>query len=390
MTGKRQFGTVRKLPSGRWQARYRTIDGRLSSAPLTFKTKGDAGRWLASVEADKARGVWLDPKAGRAPLADYAAAWLQGKATLAPRTREIYNLQLRLHILPLVDADIPALGPVPLAQLTPDLVRAWYAALVSARGRSVAAKAYVRLRQILNQAVSDDRIAKNPCRIDGGGAEHHSEQRFISLNDLYALATAVPDRYRALVLTAGLAGLRQGELFALRAADVDLLHGAISVRRKRLRLASGEVIENDPKTEAGKRKVALPRTLVGELERHLAAYGPSGPGGYVFTTTDGHALERSNFRFRVWVPVTRQLGLEGLRFHDLRHAAGTLAAHTGATTKEIMARLGHASARAAMMYQHATEDRDRRIADRLDEMAAQAGLAPVVPITQARSATWDG
>lgn len=390
MTGKRQFGALRRLPSGRWQARYRAVDGRLSSAPLTFKTKGDAGRWLASVEADTARGVWLDPSAGRARLTDYAAAWLRGKATLAPRTREIYSLQLRLHILPVIEADVPALGHVPLAQLTPDLVRAWYAALVAQRGKSVAAKAYVRLRQILNQAVNDDRIAKNPCRIDGGGAENHSEQRFISLEELYGLAAVVPDRYRALVLTAGLAGLRQGELFALRAADVDLLHGNISVRRKRLRLASGEVIENDPKSEAGKRKVALPRTLVDELERHLSTYGPPDPGGYVFTSTDGTALERSNLRHRVWVPATRQVGLEGLRFHDLRHAAGTLAARTGATTKEIMARLGHASARAAMIYQHATEDRDRLIADRLTEMTAQAGLAPVVHIGEARSATSDG
>lgn len=389
MTGKRQFGAVRKLPSGRWQARYRTADGRLSSAPLTFKTKGDAGRWLSSVEADKARGVWLDPSAGRVRLAEYSAAWLQGKATLAPRTREIYSLQLRLHILPAIDADVPALGALSLAQLTPDLVRAWYAALVAQRGKSVAAKAYVRLRQILNQAVNDDRIAKNACRIDGGGTERHSEQRFISLEELYELAAAMPDRYRALVLTAGLGGLRQGELFALRRSDVDLLHGTISVRRKRLRLASGEVIEDNPKSEAGKRTVALPQPLVDELERHLYTYGSPGPGAFVFTSIDGKPLERSNFRFRVWVPATRQVGLDGLRFHDLRHAAGTLAARTGATTKEIMARLGHASARAAMIYQHATEDRDRLIADRLTEMTAQAGLAPVVHITEPRTATSD-
>ena len=72
--------------------------------------------------------------------------------------------------------------------------------------------------------MNDDRIAKNPCRIDGGGTERHPEQRFVSLNELYELAAVVPDRYRALVLTAGLGGLRQGELFALRRADVDLLH----------------------------------------------------------------------------------------------------------------------------------------------------------------------
>jgi integrase len=387
MTGKRQFGSIRRLPSGRWQARYRTPDGQLATAPKTFKTKGDASRWLAGVEADQARGVWLDPSAGRVRLAEYADAWLRGKTNISPRTREIYALQLRLHVLPEIVDDVPALGLVPLGQLTSELVRAWYAALASRRSKSVAAKAYVRLRQILTQAVNDDRIAKNPCRIEGAGAERHPEQRFISLPELYAVAAEVPDRYRALVLTAGYAGLRQGELFALRRSDIDLLHGTVTIRRKRLRLASGEVIEDDPKSEAGRRKVALPQPLIEELHRHLSTYGSPIPGSYVFTSRDGEPIERSNFRRRVWLPATARAGLAGLRFHDLRHAAGTLAAQTGATTKELMARLGHASARAAMIYQHATEERDRLIADRLGQMAAEAGVAPVVPIERARTAT---
>ena len=79
------------------------------SAPYTFKTKGDAARWLASVEADKARGIWLDPSAGRIALSEYATAWLLGKATIAPRTREIYELQLRRHILPAISHGV-ALG----------------------------------------------------------------------------------------------------------------------------------------------------------------------------------------------------------------------------------------------------------------------------------------
>ena len=94
----------------------------------------------------------------------------------------------------------------------------------------------------------------------------------------------------------------------------------------------------------------------------------------VFTTTAGGPVDRNNFRNRVWLPATTGLGLDGLRFHDLRHTAGTLAAQTGATTKELMARLGHASPQAAMVYQHAASDRDRRTAEGLAEMALEEGV----------------
>ncbi len=302
----------------------------------------------------------------------YAIQWLDQRTGLSPRTREIYSDQLRLHILPLVDDKVPALGKVPLAALTPELVRRWYRALADHRSPSVAAKAYVRLRQILARAVDDDRIAKNPCRIERGGVEHHPERRFATVDQLLDLADAVPARYRAMVLTAGLAGLRQGELFALRRDDVDLDAGEIHVRRKRLRLASGIVIEDDPKSAAGRRTVALPEPLVDELGTHFERFVPEEDDAYVFTSSEGLPLERNNFRRRVWDPATEKSGLDGLRFHDLRHSAGTLAARTGATTKELMARLGHASARAAMIYQHATEDRDRRIADALGEMVREA------------------
>ena len=369
---RRQFGGVRRLPSGRWQARSWTFDGQRIAAPRTFATKAEASRWLSTVEADRQRGLWVDPAGGRVSVADYAWGWLETKVRLAPRTREIYDLQLRLHILPVISDDVLPLGTMKLADVRPELIRAWYAALTAARGTSVAAKAYRRLRQILGQAVDDDRIAKNPCRIDAGAAERHPEQRFAAIGELYELAGAVPQRYRALVLAAGLTGLRQGELFALRWSDVDLLHATINVRRKRLRLASGVVIEDDPKSDAGRRRVALPAPLVGELQRHLERFGLESADGYVFTSSGGLPLERSNFRARIWVPATRDVGLDGLRFHDLRHTAGTLAARTGATTKELMARLGHASPRVAMVYQHATEDRDRVIAEGLAAMAEEA------------------
>ena len=182
----------------------------------------------------------------------------------------------------------------------------------------------------------------------------------------------MPERYRAMILTAGLAGLRQGELLALRRSDVDLRAGVIHVRRKRQQLDSGEIIESEPKSEAGKRTVALPDPLVDELRSHLAGFVDKGAEAYVFTSSDGQPFERNNFRRRVWLPAVRATRVRGLRFHDLRHTAGTLAARTGATTKELMARLGHSSSNAALIYQHASAERDRSIADGLSAMFLDA------------------
>jgi integrase len=141
-------------------------------------------------------------------------------------------------------------------------------------------------------------------------------------------------------------------------------------------------VEDAPKSVAGRRTVALPGLVVDELRQHLAVLGDVDESGYVFTSPDGHPLERSNFRWRVWLPAIEAAGLDGLRFHDLRHTAGTLAARTGATTKELMSRLGHASPQAAMVYQHAAEERDRLIADRLAAMAADDIMTPVVAINR--------
>ena len=366
--GQRQFGSVRRLRSGRWQARLQLADGQRFTAPGTFATKSDATLWLDHQRTALAAGRLGDPERSRILLEDFAWEWLSHQTHLAPRTREIYAHQLETHILPAISGDVPPLGLLPLNGITPELVRSWHQALLVNRSRSIAAKTYVRLRQILSQAVDDDRIARNPCRIRRAGVERHDEQRFATMEELLSLASAVPERYGAMVLTAGLAGLRQGELLALRRSDVDLDSGVIHVRRKRQQLDSGEVIEGPPKSEAGRRTVALPGPLIDSLRVHLRRFVEKGDDAYVFTSPEGQPIERNNFRRRVWIPAIREGGLDGLRFHDLRHTAGTLAARTGATTKELMARLGHASANAALVYQHASADRDRAIAEGLGAM----------------------
>jgi integrase len=171
-----------------------------------------------------------------------------------------------------------------------------------------------------------------------------------------------------------------GELLALRRRCVDLLHGVITVTEQLQELANGRQRFGPPKTEAGRRTVAIPAALVKELEAHLAQFSERGPDGFVFTAPNGGPMRRGNFRKRVWLPAVNATGLEQFRFHDLRHTGNTLAAATGASTRELMARMGHASPRAALIYQHATRERDEVIAEALGELLEKASPPAASPV----------
>jgi len=130
MSGRRHFGTVRKRPSGRWQAVY-WYEGGLHSAG-TFAAKADALARLSTIEADFRRGAWIDPSAGQVTLKKYANEWIMRRPDLAVRTKELYEDLLRIHIL-------PSLGQTTIAGLTPSKVRGWNAQL-AAKHPSTASK----------------------------------------------------------------------------------------------------------------------------------------------------------------------------------------------------------------------------------------------------------
>ncbi len=148
--GKRDFGALRELPSGRWQAKYRhPVSNRFVPAPDTFATRADGARWLATIQSDLARRSWIDPELGNLSVGAYAETWLSQRV-LRPRTIELYKGLLKRNIL-------PSLGAVALSDLSPSTVRAWHAELSRAGkpGPVTVAKAYRLLRTICETAVGD-------------------------------------------------------------------------------------------------------------------------------------------------------------------------------------------------------------------------------------------
>jgi integrase len=233
------------------------------------------------------------------------------------------------------------------------------------------AKTYRLLHAILNTATDDRLIRRNPCRIKGAGQEDSPERAVISLAALAELLDQMPPRYRALVLLATFASLRFGELAALRRRQLDLDGCAVRIIVATAETDDGRLIDDDPKSQAGRRRVAFPKEIVPELRWHLERFAQPGNDGLVFIGPQGGRLRRSTFR-RTWTKARAAIGLPELHFHDLRHTGNTMAAGQGASLRELMERMGHSSTRAALIYQHATQERDEAIAAGMGELLRKA------------------
>ena len=203
--------------------------------------------------------------------------------------------------------------------------------------------------------------------------------REASLAELEAITLAMPPRYRLMVLLAAWCALRFGELTELRRSDIDVKNSVVNVRRGVVRTGNGRVVK-DPKSEAGIRAVNIPPHLMPAVKAHLAAHVAASRDALVFPAAAGGHMAPSAL-YAVYHPAREKAGRPDLRFHDLRHTGAVLAAATGATLAELMARLGHSTVSAALLYQHASQDRDKVIA------AALSGLAggTVTPITTVKA-----
>ncbi len=375
------FGAVETLPSGRHRARYRGPDGRRYTAPTLFLTKKDARGWLSLRQAEIIKGAWLPPEAIAAEpamsklkltLKVYAKQWLEHR-DLKQRTREHYQKLLDDHILN------GSLGSLPLVSINADDVRAWHAKLGEDNTPTLRAHAYGLLRTIMGTAASDGKIAGNPCVIRGAGSARRVHKiRPASLDEIAVIAQEMPKNQQVMVLLASWCALRFGELTELRRKDiiittetdddgVETQHAVIRVERAVVRVESGFQVTT-PKSDAGQRDVHVPPHLVPAIQAHLDKFVSDDPSTLLFPAAHGgHLAPATLYRQFYQARSTAKRG--DLRWHDLRHSGAVLAAATGATLAELMARLGHSTPGAAMRYQHAAQGRDKKIAELLSKIA---------------------
>ncbi|MEW5810894.1 MAG: site-specific integrase [Actinomycetota bacterium] len=367
------FGTAHKLPSGRYRAMYFGPDGRRYKADRTFLTEKDARGWLALRQSEIIAKSWMPPGAHDAQtkltLRAYSDTWLTQR-DLKARTREHYRRLLDDHLL-------PEFGPRPIASITIDDVREWHAKMSDRGTPTLRAHCYGLLRTILGTALSDGKITVNPCAIRGAGTARRVHKiRPASLEELATIADAMPEQYRAMVLLGAWTALRFGELTELRRGDITIVddaanpddaYGIVRVERGVVRVNSGFEVTT-PKSDAGRRDVEIPPHLLPVLRAHLEDHVPPRRDALLFPARGGGHLAPASL-YRHFYRARAAAGRDDLRWHDLRHSGAVLTAATGATLAELMARLGHSTAGAAMRYQHAAQGSDRRIAKLLSKIA---------------------
>jgi integrase len=290
-----------------YDVRLRDPSGR--AYKRTFRTRKEATDYEAREISLRSRGEWIDPRAGRVSLEVFSTQWMADRAALRPRTREFYEWVLRKHVL-------PYLGTAQIGSLRPSDVRAWHASLLSSGiGPPTVAKAYRLLCTILQTAVTDGTLGKNPCNIRGAGVEHSPERPVATIEEVEALADAVNERHRALVLLAAFCALRLSELLALRRDRIDLVAGVVHVVEGQHELADKRTIVGPPKTEAGRRHVAIPPHIVPALQEHLDRFVGPEPQALLFTGVKGGWQRRSHWNSE-WRAARVRVGLPELRFHD--------------------------------------------------------------------------
>jgi integrase len=359
---KRGFATVVQEKSGRYSVRYTTAGGIRASAGKTFARKADAEAWAADKRRDIDRAQIVTRE--KIIFSAYSATWLANRhragRPIKERTREHYQTILDKFL-------IPAFGAQLLSEITPKQVREWHATTL-ADAPTYRSHAYSLLKTIMASAINDELIDSNPCRIVGAGSAKRAKKiQPATVEQLRIITEEMPERLQLAILLGSWCAERWGEVSELRRKDIDLDARVIHIRRGAYRIKGGIKV-GDTKSEAGVRTVAIPPHLIPAIEKHLDKHVGTGPESLLFPSVTGKNMNQSTF-YRHYDKARIKAHRDDLRFHDLRHTGATLAASTGASVAELMARLGHSSPQAAMRYQHAAQSRDHEIAALLSKLA---------------------
>ena len=347
---------IKQLPSGRWLLRWHQ-DGRQPSK--SFDTQAEAKTFWMTMQADRARGTWIDPRDAAVTFQSYAEEWRQGRVG-ARATANLIEISLRKHLY-------PTIGSVPLSKLRPTQLQNALAALRGELAPSSIKLVHQHLRQVLQAAVKDRLLASNPAsgltlpRVDP------VELVIPTPEEVQAIAAAIGPRHRALVAVGAGLGLRQGEALGLSRDRVNFLKRTVTIDRQVKRAASG-VAFGALKTERSYRTIPLPAGISEALARHIEQYPGDDPDGLLFTAPLGGHVRADGWNHSAWKPAAAAAGRPELGFHVLRHFYASALIRAGLSAPAVARRMGNSPAMVLSTYAHLWRDDDDRTREAVDQM----------------------
>jgi integrase len=372
----------------RYRVRYIAPDGAERSKSFPDRQKRAAEAFLNTIEADKQRGTYVDPVAGRKAFDEYAESWLRTHQ-LDESSRESTEYRVRKHI-------IPFFGKRALSGISPSLVKEWDTSMVGVLAVTTRSTAFAHLSAILTAAVDDGLIAKNPCSAKSVHKPQPGTKKVIpwETETVSAIRGALPVRYRPTADIGANCGARQGEIFGLSPDDFDFDGGWLNIRRQVKRVRS-RLVFGLPKNDQ-ERRTPLPEWVGRSMKGYFDTYSPipvtlpwEDPlkGDLVtvllaFSTPRRNAIDRCTFNDKAWHPALHAVGIEPNRatgMHALRHYFASVLLAAGVSIRDLAEYLGHSDpAFTLRVYTHllpSSSRRARRVFDDLfDGLGDQDGL----------------
>lgn len=320
---------VKQRPSGKWRARWNEYPGGPQKA-RHFDRRADAVRFLDQVQADLTRGEYVDPaEARRRTFGEFADRWM-ALQPWRPSTRERNASLMRTHVL-------PHLGDRPLGSIRTSDLQAWTGGLAQSLAPATVEGVFRLASAVLAAAVTDRVIARSPA--DGVRLPRREGAMLVPLTveEVGALAEAMPDNLEAAVIVAASTGLRQGELFGLTDDRVKYLRRDLVVDRQLVTPSAGPPRFGPCKTSRSVRTVPVADHVLEVLALHRERHGV-GDDGLLFHR-DGAPWPRN----RAGEAIRRAATAAGVEatWHSLRHHAVSVLIAEGMSVTAVAATLGH-------------------------------------------------
>jgi integrase len=385
-TSRRTFGTLKTLKSGKIQAVYRHTreeinnkDGKKHNVSEryyshAFDNRTDAEHYLIKIEASMLDGTWRPPATIEADnFKSYADAWVKQRVTrhnepLRPSTKALYRRQLA--------AGLSEFDRMTVKDISRSLVRKWNAKRREQAGETTAGSEARLLHSILQTAVEDDILDRNPVPSELLHTLTKNSHRIPTDEELANIIAALPDKWRLCAYVAAFGGLRFGEWVRLERQDLDEVDGHVVVHVTcQAQRVGGEWLIRPPKSSEGVRSISLPLWLTDIVNDHLKRFVGPFPASLIFAPDkNGTRYVSESTWSHIWRRALHTAGItDTIRSHDLRHYFGSTLAGSGVGIRQLQNALGHGTARASLGYLEAAHGLSAELADRMQAPHSESG-----------------